>query len=654
MRPPLTHRPSPFVAPALVCAATVLLVFALPFAVPVAWQPTVSASFVAGFSNRAAVLGAAALSAAVFLWSWHLPFTPTPPGLQQQPQRDPVDDRQLSPSLVIVGLLAAALFHLAAGWLVAHSHLRYTADAGYFIEQLSAHADDGRSLYTSLEFAYGPLLFYPTVLLHSLLRSSWLTAYFVSLALDSSLGLLLLAYILNSLPIRRSDRTFGFVLLSLGSITPLLGLNYTFLRFLSPFAALIFATGFNSAQLPKPNSRPSSGPLLRSIALLTVCELLLLAISPEIGIAFLFGAVAFAMLRIIEPDLSGSGAASSQTAAAPLGVSRRQPLHRRLPWLLAAIVPALCGILALGTAGRSYLRMLSSFSHGALNLPVAPYPHLLVFLFAVVWLVPHALGRALRQTKSRAPYSLRTVPCYAIGIALLPAALGRCDPLHVFFNGAGLLLLSLVAIHSALRRTRVAWLVAFVVFIAWEQAINNSLYADRTTDTLRVALMARLPAGLRRPLLAALAPINPSLASQLIPSPADADYQLDLPALERWVGNAPVATPLEVSPLVESALKASHHYRTGFYAFFVDVMNPTAEATKIRELNQYTWALLPFDPDDPFLETPRNIDGVQGFAFPYPLRHAIPYPLGQAFDSNIDDNWKEKARFGPYVLYRHE
>ncbi len=509
-----------------------------------------------------------------------------------------------------MGILATCTVFGVAEWFIAHSHLRYIADAGYFIEQMSSHAEYGRSLYTQLEFAYGPLLFYPTILLHGVLHCSWLAAYFLTLMLDQSLGLVLLAYLLNELPIRGSDRRTGFVLLAVGAINPLLGLNYTLFRFITPFAVLLFAT--------------RTGSVWRMTLLLAAGEILLLGISPELGFAFLLATVAYAGLRVW---ING------------------------LRWLLLITAPALGAVAFLLMVGRPYLRMLNSFSHGALNLPVAPYPHILVFLFALVWIVPRALGSAFRQND---PNTIRLVACFALGIAFLPAALGRCDPLHVFFNGAGILVLSLVGIRHQRRRLRASWLAALVVFILWEQWVNNTLYLDRTADTLRLALMPRIPAHLRDRLLISIDRHNSDLADRLRPTAADANYQLDLPTLQHLVGNAQVATPLEISPAVEDALKSSGHYRPEYYSFFVDVLNDRGEAAKIRELNQAEWALLPAEHEDPFLETPRNIDGVQGFAFPYRLRHPIPYDLGSDFSDNLDNHWTETQHFGPYILYRRQ
>ena len=558
----------------LVCGVTALLVFVLPFAVPVALVHTISASYVAGFNNRVAVLSAAAVGALVLLWSWWRSARAEPVG----------DEDKLPGRWIAITIAATCVFTLVAGWLVARSHLRYLADAGYFMEQLAAHADYGRALYTQLEFAYGPLLFYPAVAVHAVLHASWPVAYFVTLALNQAVGLLLLAYILNALPMRARDRRIAFVLLAIGAINPLLGLNYTFFRFLTPMATLLFAT-----HTPK---------LMRTALLLALGEMVQLGVSPEMGFIFVFTAIVFAGLAA---------------------------WRRGVRWLAVAAAPPVGVAVFLLLAGPSYLKMLQSVARGALNLPLAPYPHILIFLFALVWLVPLALGPVLH---SEGPNGIRIASCYILSVALLPAAFGRCDPLHMLFNGAGILILSLVAVRNLSPRLRHGWMALLLVFVLWVHWVNDRLYADRTADTLRLALTHNV-------------------------HPDDLDYVLEVPALEREVGSAAVAIPYEVSLPVEEALKRSGHYRADYYAFFVDVMDPVAEAAKIVSVNQYEWALVPTDPDEPFLETPANIDEVQGFAFPYPLRNPVPYPLGQVFFQNLEQNWTAVRGFGPYTLYRH-
>jgi hypothetical protein len=579
-----------------VCAVASLLVFLLPLHVPVEFQPTVSASYIAGFNNRAASIAAAAVGGCVLLWAWYRSL-----------RRKDVDVWQAAPgdriSLRFAGVVIAAtcIFFAVAGWIVAASHLRYLADAGYFIEQMSSHAEYGGALYTQLEFAYGPLLFYPTVWLHALLHCGWMAAYFVTLALDQSLGLALLAYVLNELPIRSRDRRIGFILLAVGALNPIFGLNYTFFRFLPGFAILLFATRTKS--------------LTRTLALLVAGEVLLLGISPEQGIAFLIPTIAFAGL---------------------------QAWRNGAKWLLVAAAPLLGAGIFLLLAGRSYLFMLHSFAKGALSLPVAPYPHILIFLFAVVWLVPNALGEALGADE---PTGVRMAACYALGIGLLPAALGRCDPLHVFFNGAGLLVLSLVAIRSRPQAQRIAWIAALVVLVGWQQWINNTLLFDRSVDTVRIAVMPHVS-------LRLLSVFPKNLANNLRPTPDDADDQLDVPALEQEVGSALVATPIEVEPSIEAALKRSHHYRPSYYSFGVDVFSAPAEARWIGGFNQAQFVLLPSEPDEPFVETPQTLDGIQGFVFPYRMRNPVPYFPNSAFRKNMIDRWIKVRELGAYTLYK--
>ncbi|HZL27370.1 MAG TPA: hypothetical protein VFC39_12675 [Acidobacteriaceae bacterium] len=582
-----------------VCAVASLAVFVLPLHVPVEFHPAVSASYIAGFNNRAASLAAAAIGGCVLLWAWYRSRGDSP-----FVDRDVSGDRiSLRFSAVVIAL--TCIFFAVSGWLAAASHLRYLADAGYFIEQMSSHAEYGGALYTQLEFAYGPLLFYPTILLQAAMDCGWMTAYFLTLALDQSVGLALLAYVLNELPIRGRDRRIGFVLLAVGALNPIFGLNYTLLRFITAFAILLFATRAQS--------------LARTMFVLVAGEVLLLGISPEQGFAFLIGTVAFAALQAWR-----SGA----------------------KWLLVAVAPVLGAGVFLLLAGRSYLYMLHSFAKGALSLPVAPYPHLLIFLFAVVWLVPFAIGKSLRVSE---PIGVRMAACYALGIGLLPAALGRCDPLHVFFNGAGLLVLSLAAIRSYSRGLRTAWIAALVLLIGWQQRVNNRLLFDRSTDTVRLAIMPHVPERLRESLLSHL-PAN--LASQLRPSPDDADDQLDIAALEQEVGTAVVATPLEVEPSIEAALKRSQHYRPDYYAYGVDMFSAPAEARKIHDMNEAEWALLPTNPDEPFIETPDRLDGVQGFTFPYRAKHPVPFYPGRAFAENLSRNWIAVKTLDAYTLYK--
>ena len=438
-------------AAVIVCVIAALLIFAVPLGIPVAQQSTTSASYVVGFSNRAAVLATALLAGIVLLvWWWK-------PQGRELPTEPAAPTETIGPALLCAVLTATVAWLIAAWWLLTASNLRYLADAGYFIEQASAHAETGRRLYSDLEFAYGPLLFYPTVWVHVLLPGSWTSAYFVVLGTACCLGIAMLAWWMNQLPMTGCARRWGFALLSLGALNPLLGMNYTFFRCITPFVVMWIASGVESVWY--------------CALMLSGGELLLLAISPELGLAFLAAVVAFAVLKCFL-------------------VSKT--------WLAVFIAPAATAWLALLLAGPAWLQMVRAFSAGSLNLPVGPYPHVLIFLFAVVWLVPTFLGKELRA-KSRG--SVQMTACYILGLALLPAALGRCDPLHVFFNGAGILVLALAAQKNGSRKQQIVWMALLVLFVGWQQVVNYRLQGDRTLDTVRLAVMPRLKPATQEQLL---------------------------------------------------------------------------------------------------------------------------------------------------------
>ena len=582
-----------------VCLLAAVLIFALPFAIPVQFHPSISASYMAGFNNRAASIAAAGISLTVAWWSWRRhELLPTSKSLDAT-RKKPISWLFLNAAIV----LTCASTALAA-WAIHRAGQRYIADAGYFIEQMSSRAEFGGTLYTQLEFAYGPLLFYPTVWLQRLLHCSMFTAYFLTLAVEQSVGLLELGCILSSLPVRTSLRRIAFVLFAVGAINPLLGLNYTLFRYLTPVALLVVIGR-------------TKRPYLATIAL-AVCQVVSLGISAEMGFGFAAGSAALLLYKARGRDLR---------------------------WLLALIGPAVGTVLFVVTVGRSYFHMLGAFAEGALNLPVAPYPHLLIFLFAVVWLAPLAVGRSLSVTDGT---SDAIMACYGFSVAVLPSALGRCDPLHVFFVGAPFCLLSLATLSEATSFWRKTWSLFLFAFALWQIGMTNRLFRFRTADTLSQTLPPRISTA-----LAGAVGEDGRLGSHLAPN-GFPPYELEIPQLEEAAGGEKVATPFEITVQDEVALKRTHHFAPSYYAFMVDTFSDSAENKKIQEMNRSGWALVPAIYDRPFIETPLNLQDLQGISFPFPIRHPIPFLAGALLAANLRDCWVEVDELGPYRLLKRK
>ena len=105
---------------------------------------------------------------------------------------------------------------------------------------------------------------------------------------------------------------------------------------------------------------------------------------------------------------------------------------------------------------RDYFRTMSEFAKGGYNNILSPAPHIYMLLVCAVMLSP--LGRGGRtppeeRFNPRQERLLRPLDrIFIAGLTMLAPALGRCDPLHVSFNGWALFLLGCIAVDGWVRR----------------------------------------------------------------------------------------------------------------------------------------------------------------------------------------------------------
>jgi len=406
----------------LAAAATYAAVFVLPYRFPLR-EPVLSDAWTAGANNQVAAIGVALVSLAVTLVCWY----------RTRPEQTPEATSQLSARFLYAAILIATLWTASLGWAVARAHM-YWRDEGYFLNQLRTGLVFHRALYTQFEFAYGPLLFlWPALCIKALapLGISFTAAYLVSLAILQALGLALLFYVVQALPLRRSLKACAFVLTAFGALNSLLGLNYTLFRFILPAAAVVLL------------SRQRS---LASAALVAGCaEIACLATSPELGIAFAAATIAYALYRATRDGLR---------------------------WLQPAAATLVAAACYAAIAGQAAFFTLGNMARGGFTLLLTPAPHILALLVAAVALAPLAVARTLRNS-SNGPLILAL---YVASLGLIPAALGRCDPIHAFCDGIGMYLLSFLALNAASPRWRRIWISAVVLVFVIAQAKNARLY----------------------------------------------------------------------------------------------------------------------------------------------------------------------------------
>jgi hypothetical protein len=568
-----------------ILCVTCLGVFVLPFFLPAPYFQGVSASNLAGFNNKVAAVAAAGVALAVFLLVLRWPHIG-----QVRSELPSFERERLSPGLVFtIGLVWGAAV-LVFGMLIIRAGVTYPGDWGYFINRVSMHADFGRRLYTQIEFPYGPLLFYGPIAMRALLSPLHISAagaYLVTLTLEIVVGILLVAYVIDHLPLSRISKTLTFLLVAGGLVPVNMGLNYTLFRFAPPLAFLVMAS----------RRREPWAAALWIFAGQVVC----LGLSPEIGFAFFVSSVAYTAYRCFADGRK---------------------------WTMGVVAPILSTAGFLLVMGRPYLRMLGMYAHGVMNFPVEPLPHILVFLFALVWLVPVSIASFFRQRRPEAP--LLAALCL-VSAALLPVAFGRADAWHVYWNGLPIFLLSAVAISSRRTVQQIAWGGVVAVTMLWMCALNLVGTRGQIGPVVHGAIA--------------------KLKGRPIPTPGT-DPGFDLQGLQAIVGRAPVVLPEWVPLQVEASLRRAGQYTPTFYYFQTAILDPAGEDREIQEFNQSKWALIQKAESRGYFEGPEQLGTALGFQLPYRTKRPV-YQVGVWFEQNLAKNWKVRGQVGRYTVYEN-
>ncbi len=430
----------------VIAAAAFYCAFVLPFFFPL-HEPVFSAAYNAGENTRIAAIAVAAVSIlvfATFACGWLRMGNECP-----RSKINSATPSQLSATFLWWGIALITACTAALGFIILH-HGAYYAEEGFFLTQLRAGVIFHRVPYRDFDFPYGPgLYFWPLLFIRLLtpIGISMAAAYLLSLIAMESLGVALIFYTVNALPVRRPLKAAAFTLITFCAFDTLLGLNYAILRCIVPFAAVVLLTSQTS--------------LRRAMTVACLGEGLLLTISPELGIAF--------------------GA-----AAAFYGVYRSFTLNWN--WLGVSLAAVIGGLLFAACIGRDYFVSLSQYAHGRDNLILEPQPFVLVLVVAVVALAPLAVADGWRRRNDPEHSNIAMlIALYIAMLGMLPVALSQCDPVHAFANGVGAYLLSFVWIDRVPPKWQRIWIVIVAVTFmatqfqqlhAWRheiaRAINNA------------------------------------------------------------------------------------------------------------------------------------------------------------------------------------
>ena len=589
---------------ALVYVVALFVTLVVPLWVPMTSTAMMNAAYLAGFNTRVADIAGVLVSCGVLWLAWKGLLG----GYGPPPPKTRLGWRFVAVTMIVLlGALSVAC------WIVTVAQVRYHSDAGYFREQLESFVLNGRHLYTQLEFPYGPVLMLVSVWVYKALHPFGVSitgAYFTSLVMAQAIGMVALAYAMNQLPMRAWHRRVGFVVLAGGACVSLLGMNYTHLRFVPPLALLLL--------VPKLRSRAAI------VALLTVGEMLEFAISPEVGLAFLAACWCYAVWR-----------------------------WREDRWYsVAAVVMPAIGTAVLLLSLKSYLRILIAFGRGSFNLPLQPIPDILIFLFAFTWLVPRYIGYTMREQDRSSREMAVLVALFGYSIGMIPSTFARCDPLHVFFNGLPILVLSLAAVSRVTARAGAIWVFCLIVLVGWMHFVNVKLDQLQIADAMHAGLMPRLPVRAKKLLLHATGIVAPGV-TQMLAAPVSPPPLLDMQRLESIVGHDTIATPDDIDWSIEQQLRQTGHFRPDYFSFLASVISLDRERQKVAAMDEARWALLPEPPEGIWTEMPDHLGLLQGITLRYPVRHTSLYLRNSVLHQDLVEHWRPVADFGRYRLYQN-
>lgn len=350
--------------------------FSVPYLVPV--SQTISRSYVAGYSNRAAV---AILILGMALFAL---FT------RGEMSRPGEEESRLSSRLLLAGISLAILTCLIRLHVVPDGS---PGGETYYFLNRQQMLGAGLAPYRQFEFPYGPMLLYPESWIQKAFHVSALHGYAAAWFISWVIGVSMIWEVVRCIdfPVPSRNLLFAFLVLAELVWTDLGGLNYTpFRSYAAAFCVVVTHTVW----------RRSSSAWMMSVGSV-VATVIALTCSVEQAVGVAFGLSGYMLL---------------------LALSSKW----KFPWLaLSFSVAGMIGCFAVASR-LGMLISLQSFSSGGYSYPLLPSPSICVALFAYV-----AAGCVFYRSLRLRRLESVAVPLTLAGCALLPVALGRCDILHI-------------------------------------------------------------------------------------------------------------------------------------------------------------------------------------------------------------------------------
>lgn len=279
----------------------------------------------------------------------------------------------------------------------------------------------GRKLYTQTEFPYGALLLYIPYFLRKISGLSINDAYFLSWTFMQCIGFYWFYKIIIRFNIDSTIKKVIFITIFILTLPMNSGINYTFFRFITPYAILLFLQDKEDMSFP---------PIVHFIYLV-LCNSLVVNISPEVGMVF---SVTLFISYAVKYFLT------------------KNKIH-----LLYSVTSLISCIIWFWLID-GMLSYLSSLVYGGLNWPFV-FCYSLVLFFVSVFCMAVNIGSQLRDIRDN--MNILTFELMACG--MIYGALGRCDPGHIIWDGL-MIFVIVAAILNNSKKLRKIYSIAMIIF----------------------------------------------------------------------------------------------------------------------------------------------------------------------------------------------
>lgn len=418
-----------------------LLIFFLPYLFPNS-TPALSASYDFGFNNKIGILLTGLFAIAFIVYGYLSPEIDEALFLRFG-HSDEISRKRLFATLGIS--LCLCLLIWCIGDPIFEKESWGFGESGYFISHLM-ELSLGKIPYKDFEFCYGSLYLYVPWLVHLILPFfSIASAYFLTVTIVHLMGVCFLYEFLGELRVPLKEKNAAFTLIAIITFPWDGGLNYTIFRFILP--AYLFYRLHKTEYTPPPytNAHNTYYNMYKYSSLVFIFSGILLNTSTELGLSFCFAVVVYSVFKFY--------------------------FERKTVYFVNIFLPVAAGVLTF-LALPDMFQQIFGFVSGGLNWPFIVSFVLIVF-FCCIFVLSFAVGLQFRNIRA----NLFELSFELMAFGFVPAALGRCDPGHVYFNGLFIIILAYVFLrnHFTGRKTILVNIIFVLLFLT---GVPYSLFCE--------------------------------------------------------------------------------------------------------------------------------------------------------------------------------